>query len=73
MFSLTGYSGSDVANLCREAALGPIRSMRFEDIENIEADQVSIYISWQFVICIHFLCDETCCKDFACFQYGVLL
>ena len=38
---MLGYSGSDVANLCREAALGPIRSMAFDDIENIQADQVS--------------------------------
>ncbi len=29
-----------MANLCREAALGPIRSMSFGDIENISADQV---------------------------------
>lgn len=40
---LVGYSGSDMANLCREAALGPIRTMAFEDIEHISADQV-----WQW-------------------------
>lgn len=35
-----GYSGADMNNLCREAALGPIRSLPFGDIENITADEV---------------------------------
>ncbi|EDV20775.1 uncharacterized protein TRIADDRAFT_31346, partial [Trichoplax adhaerens] len=35
-----GYSGSDMSNLCREAALGPIRSIDYSDIQNISADQV---------------------------------
>ncbi|KAK6187162.1 hypothetical protein SNE40_005248 [Patella caerulea] len=35
-----GYSGSDMANLCREAALGPIRSIPFEQIETITSDEV---------------------------------
>lgn len=38
--STQGYSGADMANLCREAALGPIRCMSLDDIENITADQV---------------------------------
>lgn len=29
-----------MSNLCREAALGPIRSIDYSDIENISADQV---------------------------------
>jgi len=33
-----GYSGSDMDNLCREAALGPIRSIK--DIMNIEQEAV---------------------------------
>ena len=34
-----------MANLCREAALGPIRSMAFGEIENISADQVSLCVT----------------------------
>ncbi|XP_042882751.1 fidgetin-like protein 1 isoform X2 [Penaeus japonicus] len=38
--STDGYSGADMANLCREAALGPIRSISFSDIQHISVDQV---------------------------------
>ncbi|XP_067144984.1 fidgetin-like protein 1 [Centruroides vittatus] len=38
--STEGYSGSDMANLCKEAALGPIRKISFADIERITRDQV---------------------------------
>ena len=37
---ISGYSGADMANLCREAALGPIRSIAFDEIETISAEQV---------------------------------
>ncbi|XP_060880856.1 fidgetin-like protein 1 isoform X3 [Metopolophium dirhodum] len=36
----SGYSGADMKSLCQEASLGPIRSMSFDMINNIEADQV---------------------------------
>ncbi|KAK2708278.1 hypothetical protein QYM36_014022 [Artemia franciscana] len=36
-----GYSGADMANLCQEAALGPIRSIPFSQTENISPEQVS--------------------------------
>ncbi|KAL8583523.1 Fidgetin-like protein 1 [Nucella lapillus] len=35
-----GYSGADMASLCREAALGPIRSIPFEQMEYIQPEQV---------------------------------
>ena len=37
-----GYSGADMANLCREAALGPIRSINFNDIQHISPEEVSL-------------------------------
>ncbi|XP_030045922.1 fidgetin-like protein 1 [Microcaecilia unicolor] len=35
-----GFSGADMTQLCREAALGPIRSIQIADISTIAADQV---------------------------------
>ncbi|KAM4591791.1 fidgetin-like protein 1 isoform 1-T2 [Odontesthes bonariensis] len=35
-----GFSGADMTQLCREAALGPIRSIKLSDIAFITADQV---------------------------------
>ncbi|XP_039995077.1 fidgetin-like protein 1 isoform X2 [Xiphias gladius] len=35
-----GFSGADMTQLCREAALGPIRSIQLNDIATITADQV---------------------------------
>ncbi|XP_078544232.1 fidgetin-like protein 1 isoform X2 [Lissotriton helveticus] len=35
-----GFSGADMTQLCREASLGPIRSLQVIDISTITADQV---------------------------------
>lgn len=35
-----GFSGADMTGLCREAALGPIRSIQLRDIATITPDQV---------------------------------
>ncbi|KAG8442707.1 hypothetical protein GDO86_011487 [Hymenochirus boettgeri] len=44
-----GYSGADMTQLCREAALGPIRSIKVIDISTITPDQVRpiAYVDFQ--------------------------
>ncbi|CAJ0952738.1 unnamed protein product [Ranitomeya imitator] len=44
-----GFSGADMTQLCREAALGPIRSLQAIDISTISPDQVRpiAYIDFQ--------------------------
>ncbi|MEE6465603.1 hypothetical protein FKM82_006616 [Ascaphus truei] len=44
-----GFSGADMTQLCREAALGPIRSIQVQDISTITAEQVRpiAYIDFQ--------------------------
>lgn len=39
-----GFSGADMRSLCAEAALGPIRSVPFSQITNIQSDQASVQI-----------------------------
>ena len=49
---IPGYSGADMTNLCREAALGPIRSIPLDQIETITSDQVNGNV---LITCFYFL------------------
>ncbi|XP_057306460.1 fidgetin-like protein 1 [Hydractinia symbiolongicarpus] len=51
--STVGFSGADMANLCREAALGPIRSIN--DIRNINADDVRPIVLKDFEAALKFV------------------
>lgn len=46
---IVGYSGADMANLCKEAALGPVRDIAFEDIETVTLDQVRPIMYQDFI------------------------
>ena len=35
-----GYSGADMAELCKESAMGPIRSLDYNQIESIDVENV---------------------------------
>ncbi|MBN3276088.1 FIGL1 protein, partial [Polyodon spathula] len=43
-----GFSGADMTQLCREAALGPIRSIQITDISTIASDQVRAIVYTDF-------------------------
>ena len=39
-----------MANLCKEAAMGPIRSVDFEELETIAAGEVSLQIALLWIL-----------------------
>eukprot|EP00118_Oscarella_pearsei_P006550 m.29765 g.29765 ORF g.29765 m.29765 type:complete len:593 (+) comp31228_c0_seq1:139-1917(+) len=70
-----GYSGADVACLCREAALGPIRSISAVEIPHIRADQVRPICCDDFVAALKHVRSSVSPQDLVAYeewnrQYG---
>ncbi|XP_069938341.1 fidgetin-like protein 1 isoform X1 [Cherax quadricarinatus] len=63
-----GYSGADMANLCREAALGPIRSINFADIHHISVDQVRPISAGDFMNALHSIKASVSDKDLQMYE-----
>lgn len=63
-----GYSGADMANLCREAALGPIRSLQGVDISAISKDDVRPIILEDFQKALQRVRPSVSAKDLDLFQ-----
>ncbi|TWW78114.1 Fidgetin-like protein 1 [Takifugu flavidus] len=58
-----GFSGADMTQLCREAALGPIRSIQFSDITTITAEQVRPILYSDFLEALNTVRPSVSSKD----------
>jgi SpoVK/Ycf46/Vps4 family AAA+-type ATPase len=50
----TGYSGSDMDGLIREAALGPIRNIKVDDLETMDIGHVRFVLKHNIIDRYHF-------------------
>lgn len=58
-----GFSGADMTQLCREAALGPIRSIQLSDITTITAEQVRPILFSDFLEALNTVRPSVSSKD----------
>lgn len=63
-----GFSGADMTQLCREAALGPIRSIQFSDMATITADQVRAILHSDFQEALRTVRPSVSPKDLELYQ-----
>lgn len=66
--STEGFSGADMTQLCREAALGPIRSIQLSDIATITADQVRPILYSDFQEALKTVRPSVSAKDLELFE-----
>lgn len=63
-----GFSGADMTQLCREAALGPIRSIQLGDISTITAEQVRPILYTDFLEALHTVRPSVSSKDLELYE-----
>ncbi|XP_071236757.1 fidgetin-like protein 1 isoform X1 [Salvelinus alpinus] len=63
-----GFSGADMTGLCREAALGPIRSIQLRDIATITPDQVRPILHCDFQEALRTVRPSVSAKDLELYE-----
>ncbi|KAL0964260.1 hypothetical protein UPYG_G00321440 [Umbra pygmaea] len=63
-----GFSGADMTSLCREAALGPIRSIQLSDIATITPDQVRPILHCDFLDALKVVRPSVSAKDLELYE-----